>query len=491
MALTLNPLTGRLEETNNSTAGLMNPSNLNITNFSDINALNTANSMSGAPSAMPENTATTSSPVDYDQLINQAYSKIGRYGVGAGSQNIDQEGYDYWKSQLQSGAISPNDFQTKFLESAANYSGSDMGQYQGAINLAKQQRGQIPTNPYGVTGANPYTGSADPYIQATQQTALGNLAGAQAATAANRVNQYTPYGNLEYRQTGVDAQGNPIWSATQSMSPELQDIYGSLTKSAQGTYSQGFNPNLPSVGINPGESYEQAIMRRLQPTQERQSKQLDVQLANQGIMPGSEAYNTAKTQLSQAQNDQLTSAVVGGFSTGLAANQQQFAQDAAKYQMPLNQLNAFRSASSPNYVAPYNQGAIAGPDYLTAYNQSQQNQIAANAAAQSGQNAVTGGLFDIGSSLLGSSVGGKILDTGIKAIGGLFSDIRMKEKINLVGKTLSGINLYEFEYKPEFKEIAGNGKFIGVMAQEVEKVIPDAVIETSIGYKAVDYSKIN
>jgi hypothetical protein len=335
------------------------------------------------------------------------------------------------------------------------------------------------------------TTSKDPYIQAAQQTALGNLQSAQATTAANRVNQVTPFGNLTYTQTGTDSQGNPVWSATQTFAPEYQQAFGNLAQQVGQTTAQGFQPNVPSVGINPGETYEAAIMRRLEPVQARERESLEAQLANQGIMPGSEAYSRAKEQLSQAQNDQRTSAVVGGFNTGLAANQAGFNQQLAQYQLPIGTLANLRTATNPNYVSPYMQQVTAGPDYLTSYNLGQQNEIARQAAAQSGQNAITGGLFDIGSTILSSKAGGSLIDKGISAIGSLFSDIRMKEKINLIGKTLSGINLYEFEYKPEFKEIAGEGKFVGVMAQEVEKVIPEAVIETSIGYKAVDYSKIH
>ena len=159
--------------------------------------------------------------------------------------------------------------------------------------------------------ANPYAGTTSPYFGAAQAQTLGNLAGAQQAVTANRVNQITPYGNLNYTQTGVDAQGNPIWSANQTIAPEFQGAFQDIAGQVASGYGQGFNPNLPSVGINPGETYSDAIMRRLQPQQERQSKSLDVQLANQGIMPGSEAYNNAKTQLAQSQNDQLTSAIVG------------------------------------------------------------------------------------------------------------------------------------------------------------------------------------
>ena len=303
--------------------------------------------------------------------------------------------------------------------------------------MAKSASGQdVPAlrqnQPYGVgnnlmdvyRGLNTgLTTSKDPYIQAAQQTALGNLQSAQAATAANRVNQVTPFGNLSYKQTGVDSQGNPVWTATQEFAPEYQQAFGNLAQQVGQTTAQGFQPNVPSVGINPGETYEAAIMRRLQPQQERESKQLDTQLANQGIMPGSQAYDLAKTQLAQAQNDQRTSAVVGGFNTGLAANQNAFNQQLAQYQLPISTLGNLRTATNPNYVSPYMQQVTSGPDYLTSYNLGQQNEIARQAAAQSGQNAVTGGLFGLGSSILGSKTGGDLLSKGIGAIGGLLGGL--------------------------------------------------------------------
>lgn len=71
------------------------------------------------------------------------------------------------------------------------------------------------------------------------------------------------------------------------------------------------------------------------------------------------------------------------------------------------------------------------------------------------------------------------------------SDIRTKENIKLVGWLPNGLPVYDYEYKPEFKDEAGHGRFRGVMAHEVEKVIPDAVVTLDNGYKAVDYSKVN
>ena len=72
-----------------------------------------------------------------------------------------------------------------------------------------------------------------------------------------------------------------------------------------------------------------------------------------------------------------------------------------------------------------------------------------------------------------------------------YSDIRMKENIKQIDILPSGLNVYSFEYKPEFKDLAGHGVFIGVMAQEAEKVIPDSVVTMKNGYKAVKYNLIH
>ena len=125
----------------------------------------------------------------------------------------------------------------------------------------------------------------DAWANAAYQTALGNQAGAQYATQANRVNQVTPFGNVSYTQSGTDAQGNPIWTATQTLNPQLQQAYGSISNQVANQYGQAFNPQLPSVGINPGETYSDAIMRRLQPQMQMQQEKQQSDLANQGIVP--------------------------------------------------------------------------------------------------------------------------------------------------------------------------------------------------------------
>ena len=338
-------------------------------------------------------------------------------------------------------------------------------------------------------------GSAPPppdYTGAAQATAAGNLEAARATAAANRTNQITPYGNLIYTANpGTDPYGNTLYTATQTLAPAQQKILDETNLLNQGlmnTANRGLSyantvlsepgidtSALPSTGINPGQSYQDAIMSRLGPQIDRENAALEQQLANRGIAAGTEAYKQAKLMQSQKQNDLLNSAVVQGMGMGLNANQQAFQQAAYNQMQPINVINALRTGSqvqNPSFVNTPNQAATAGPDLLGAANASYQNQLAAYNAQQAARSGFMGGLMSLGGSL------------GAAAI----SDIRLKKDIKKVGKLRDGINIYSFKYI-NHKDLP-KGEHIGVMAQEVEKVIPEAVITMADGYKAVDYALI-
>jgi hypothetical protein len=68
------------------------------------------------------------------------------------------------------------------------------------------------------------------------------------------------------------------------------------------------------------------------------------------------------------------------------------------------------------------------------------------------------------------------------------SDITLKTNINRVGTHPLGFGLYLFEYKDAFRDELGTGRRFGVMAQEVEKVVPAAVQTNAAGHKMVNYS---
>ena len=347
-------------------------------------------------------------------------------------------------------------------------------------------------------GPAPSAPAAPDYTGAANATAAGNLAAAQTAAAANRVNQVTPYGNLNYTQQ-TDAQGNPTWTATTSLSDVGQKLLdtqnqtslglGGTINSAlgqvQNTMGQAFNPNLPQVGINAGQNYQDAAMQRLQPQISQQRELLTNQLANSGIPVGSEAYNRAQMNQGQKENDLLAANTTQGFNTGLAANQQAYNQAMTNYNLPLNTLSALRSGSqvqNPTFQNVPQQATTGGADILGSttaagnYNLANSN---AQIAAQSGFNS---GLMGLGGSLGGAAI-----------MGSMMSDIRTKENIEPIGIAPNGLTIYRFEYKDEFKdhELAGHGIHIGYMAQEVEQVFPYAVHILNDGYKVINYGAIN
>ena len=271
------------------------------------------------------------------------------------------------------------------------------------VNTQSVQPNFMGQTPFGQPQTGQFT-STNPFVQAAQANAQGNIAGALQATAANRINQQTPYGSLQYQQTGTDAQGNPIWSANQQLSPELQQLTQSSLAGLQASQAN------PMYGINPGDTYSNAIMQRLAPQQSQAREALDAQLANQGIMPGSEAYNRAKTLLGQTQNDALTSAIVGGMNTGIQAQNLQNTTAAN-----------IRNLATPGYVNPYNQAAVAGPDYLSAYTSQNATDIARQNAEAAQRSSLLGGLAGLGSSAILGGTGpnsalGGLLGLGSKGL---------------------------------------------------------------------------
>jgi len=270
--------------------------------------------------------------------------------------------------------------------------------------------GKVVDTVTGFLGGGGGGGSSAPavpdYASLAEQTAANNLKAAQVATAANRVNQKTPYGSLEYTQTGTDSQGNPMWTATQTIAPELQGLSSKVLGGLEGQYGQNFTGgNLPSYGIDPGQTYSDAIMKRLQPQMQMEQKQFDAQMANQGIPVGSEAYQNASRVFQQGMNDKMTSAITGGMGVVLQANQQQYGQNLTNYQLPLNIANQVKGLTTPGYVNSAQQATPSGADLFGAgmagYN-AQMGQYNANQAAN--QNTM-GGLFGLGSSALMSPSG--------------------------------------------------------------------------------------
>ena len=70
------------------------------------------------------------------------------------------------------------------------------------------------------------------------------------------------------------------------------------------------------------------------------------------------------------------------------------------------------------------------------------------------------------------------------------SDPALKESVVRVGEHPAGFGLYLFDYKPEFRDAHGHGRQFGVMADEVETIVPEAVMVDEDGYRRVDYARL-
>ena len=230
-------------------------------------------------------------------------------------------------------------------------------------------------------------------------------------------------------------------------------------------------------------------MSRLNPSLARQRTTTETNLINQGLRPGSEAYDNAIRSLGEQETDARTQAVLQGLNLDIGANQQGFGQalEAGKFgntaqqqalaeaiqlrQLPLNEITALMSGSqiqNPQFGAYSGATVQAAPVFAGAQAQGQYD-MTKYAQDVSQANAATAGLYSLGGAALGAPKG-------------TFSDRRLKSNIVRLGTHPIGVGIYEYD-------IFG-GRQIGVMAQELMEVMPDAVQEHPSGYLMVDYGRL-
>ena len=182
--------------------------------------------------------------------------------------------------------------------------------------------------------------------------------------------------------------------------------------------------------------------------------------------------NLNNEQLSQLYNQQLQSAQLSN-----QASNQQLAQNQAIQQNPLNILQALRTGAQLNtanlpQVGTSQPGQLAnwqGADMLGAATaQGQYDQSVYNAQAAANAQLMSAGIGAAGA--LGSA--------GIKK-----SDRRLKKNIKRIGTHVLGIGLYTWDY-------LWGQPFSGVMADEVEQVMPEAIVMHPSGFKMVNYEML-
>lgn len=301
---------------------------------------------------------------------------------------------------------------------------------------------------------------------------------AVAQTQLNAMNQVTPDGTLSYEQTGTWADGTPRITATTALSEPQQGIYNTNQQTQQNiaTIGKDQSARIGDLLGSPlklgNEATEARLMElgmaRLTPQFAKNQESMRTKLLNSGIREGSAAWDSEMSRLSNAETDAITQLLLSGRSQ---ANQEIMAERNA----PINEITALMSGSqvsNPTFATtPTSQ--VAGVDYAGMVNNNYNQQMNAYNAEQAAGGAQMGGMFG-----LAGTLGGAALKYGGGAA--LFSDRRLKTDIRPVGKLDNGLTVYAYRYK------WGGPMQIGVMADEVEGLHPDAVHEVQ-GFKAVEY----
>lgn len=141
---------------------------------------------------------------------------------------------------------------------------------------------------------------------------------------------------------------------------------------------------------------------------------------------------------------------------------------------PLNEFNSLRQSSPvdvPSFSG-FNAPTMQGTDVAGNIWNNYQGQMNIWNAQQQARNGMLGGLMSLGGSL------------GSAAI--LASDERVKENVEHEGALPDGTNVYSYNYIGE----SPAARQTGVMAQEVERTNPAAVITGPDGIKRVDYARV-
>lgn len=293
---------------------------------------------------------------------------------------------------------------------------------------------------------------------------------AEMQASSQRINQFTPYGSMQYSYKGDDNRNNPVYESRIQLDPRAQkvldtqmDLSGQMGQLALGQLPQLQDQyskpmDLSSVPQIADKAYS-AMTSRLDPQWQQREGMEYQRLANQGLSPGGEAYDNAMRNFGNQRNDAYQQANLAAIQT----MPQTYQLASAAYNQPLNTFNALRTGAQVQN--PQFQGTGSGTNYLGAaqsLGQAGQQQY----GTEVGQyNAMMNGLFGLGGA-------------GIMAI----SDRRLKSNIKRVGTHELGIGIYEYDLFGE--------RQTGVMADEVETVKPEAVVTLPSGIKAVNYGML-
>lgn len=308
-------------------------------------------------------------------------------------------------------------------------------------------------------GVVPYTGSFAAPLNNLQNTSLAGL-------EAMAKPQATP------QQTGaIDSSFNALTSALGYQAPQI-DSTAAFQKGVIDPVTQDFTSKiLPAISAQYAGSAGGTFSSGRQQASQQAGETLDRALTAEG---SKFAYNAAAAnqQAELTANQQRLAAL--GLAPGVV-NEPTALNESFIQQL----LQTLGGGAVPYNVA---QTQLSGQYGEFGRQQTQSQTLLADMiAAALGTSQTTTGVGTGGSSgLLGGLLGSPALGAGVTA---LLSDERLKDDLEQVGE-VGGFPLYKYRYKGEER------LRLGLVAQDVEKRLPRAVVTTPSGYKAVDYATV-
>jgi hypothetical protein len=289
------------------------------------------------------------------------YTPFGNQTVSYSAPTFDQASYENALSKYNQGALDRNKYYRQGNPEGDTTTG---GSYfdQAAYDAANAARGAAPTREAYTTGGGipTVTQTLTPQAQQTLesqqrvQTALANLGERGIANAYDALSQpFTPT-TTEIKHDFGGYQAVP-----------LADQYGlAQAKTAADTYGlaqrQIDTSNLTQMPTNAGMNTQQAILSRLNPTIQAGDTSFKQALANQGLAPGTEAFDAAMRNREASKNDLYNQAALQGISVDMAARQQGLNEQ-------LSQAGLYNAAVGQNFgqgiTADQLANAVVGQNY--------------------------------------------------------------------------------------------------------------------------------
>ena len=327
----------------------------------------------------------------------------------------------------------------------------------------------------GKTGTTTSSVSIPPEVLARY-----NSVNAQAQTAAGTpFQQYStdPNAFVAPLNAQQNAGINNINQQANAAQPGYQAAMAGTANAAQGFNAQNYQQGVQAY-MNP---YLQNAMGSTAAYLQNQNQQQQNQLQGNAISSGAfggDRGNVAQAALMGQQN------LAMGQTLGQMANQG-YQQSAQNYMTGLQQQGALANQYG-NLAGQAQQIGLAGAQaQLGAGTLGQQTTQAGNTALYNQFQQQQAYPFQVAQFLSNIAEGTGALSgstTTQTSPTSFFSDRRLKHDIHRIGETDEGLPIYKFKYKGDDKTN------IGFMADEVEKIHPEAVGE-SHGFKTVDYDR--